>query len=289
VVDSGMDLMDLLPRFVGAFYAFGGWVALRTLITNDALDRMLGLLQAETPGRDETIRRWVLGVSSLLTALSGVALALMSRWAVPLFVANLAAQAGWLIWARTAFPPEDAEDARGRRAVINAAVGYSAVTALTIWLDWRGRLGPFGDPIALAVLGVTAAALGAWLLKQLSWDPGSLPEGWDTPFEIEPPEIRQPARLRLEPRIGDWSLWDADDGRGLDHHLYLPEALAARIEAWEQDHHAALDADDAFGPVRFATPEAARTHREAGLAIVAALEEIYGPGTVEGPIYDTAA
>lgn len=282
-----MDLMDILPRFVGAFYAVGGWFALRALLTSDMLDRVLSALRT-TPGstRNDAIRRWVLGGAGLVTCISGVALVLMSRWALPLFVVNLAAQAGWLVWARTAFPPEDEEDVEGRRAVINAAIGYAAVTALVFWLDARGRLGPFADPLPIMVLGLSALTLGAWLVKHLSWNPGALPQDWDDPMPHHEPERREPLRLRLEPRIGDWSLWDADDGRGIDPQVYLPPDLAERLEAWEDAHQQALDPEDPDGPVRFETRKAALAHLEAGRALVADLEAIYGLGSVEGPVYE---
>lgn len=276
----------MLPRVVGAFYAIGGWLAVKAVASGDMLDRMLTALKAARPGRNEQIRRWVLGAVAVMTCLSGIALVLMSRWALPLFLVNLLAQAGWIAWARTAFPPEDEDELRGRRAVTNAAVGYTAATALVVWLDWRGTLAPFSDPVVPLVLGLAAAGLGAWLIKQLSWNPGSLPDDWDELPEIEQPLFRQPTRLRLAPAIGDWVLWDADDGRGLDPFLYLPEDIAERIALWESAHEAALDPDDVFGPAVFADLEAANAHALEGRLIAMELEKIYGPGSVDGPIYE---
>jgi len=281
---AGMDLMDILPRVVGAFYLVGGWLALRAVLGGDMLDRMLAALRAAArPSRKDAVRRWVLGTGALLTCLSGAALMLMSRWALPLFTANLLVQAGWLAWARTAFPPEDEEEAQGRRSVISAAVGYTAVTALVFWLHWRGRMAPLTDPVAAIVLGLAAAILGGWMIKHLSWDPMSVPDDWDDAPEPDEPELRPPSRLRLAPTVGDWVLWDADDGRGLDPFLYLPPDLAERITLWEGAYES--DPADPLGPPRFQSLKAAQTHRQTGRAIADEIERIYGPGSVEGPVY----
>jgi len=283
-----MDTLDILPRLLGAFYLFGGWMGLKALAMDDALDRMLGALSAEPATDKETLRRRVLAACVLLTALSGVALMLMSRLALPLFVLNLVAQAGWLLWARTAFPPEDAEDALGRRRSRNAAIIWVAATLFVAWLDRQGRFAPFADPIPAVVVGLAALILGGWAIRQLSWDPGSLPEDINTLPDFEPPEIRHPSRIRLAPMIGDWSIWDADDGRGLHAYAYLPLDLADRIEDWAAEYEAALDPYDLQSPPRFATAAAERKHRAATAEIIALLEAIYGPDSVEGPSYADA-
>jgi hypothetical protein len=158
-----MDPIDIAARLVGAFYAFGGVMALRAVAMDALLDRALSALSASSPRRKDAVRRRVLASGAVLTALSGLGLAMMSGWAPRLFLANLTVQAGWLLWARTAFPPTDEAEARGRRSVINAAVGWIVATALVLWLEWNGRLGDPGDPLALTVLGIAAATMVVWL------------------------------------------------------------------------------------------------------------------------------
>ena len=39
-----------------------------------------------------------------------------------------------------ALPPSDADEAKGRRASVNAFAIYAAATALVVWLDYTGVL-----------------------------------------------------------------------------------------------------------------------------------------------------
>lgn len=279
-----MDLtIDIVARLIGAFYAFGGWLALRYLLTEDVIDKMMAALKASRPEPRDVIRSRVLAVVGLLTCLSGVALALMSHWAVVLFLANVAAQAVWLVWAGRAFPPQDVEEARGRRATINAAVGYTVIAVVVVWLAGAERLGPWTDPWPAAALTLAGLGLVVWVRRHLGWQAGALPELEPWPEEPEP-DRRPPTRVRLAPSIGDWTLWDADDGRGLDHFAVLPGPLADRVERWLTVHEEALDPEDVFGPPRFNDPVQARAYNLEGQAIHDALEALFGPGNVEGSL-----
>jgi len=275
-----MDLaIDIVARLIGAFYAFGGWLALRYLLTDDLLDKMIAALKVAQPEPKDVVRRRVLAGVGLLTCLSGVALLLLSRWAPVLFLAGLAAQGALLVWAGRTFPPKDAADRKGRRGTINAAVVYSAVTAVVLWLQADGRLSSWSDPVGPTALVLVGGVLGVWMWGHLRWRAGEVDDEEVWP-EFEP-DLHPPTRVRLAPMIGDWTLWDADDGRGLDPFTYLPEALAQRIEQWEAVRERALDPEDVFGPPRFETPVAAREYAEETVAIVAALEAVFGAGNVE--------
>lgn len=275
-----MDLaIDIAARLIGAFYAFGGWLALRYLLTDDLLDKMIAALKVAQPEPRDVVRRRVLACVGLLTCLSGVALLLLSQWAVVLFLVTLAAQAALLVWAGRAFPPRDAADRQGRRATINAAIVYAAMTAVVLWLQSDGRLSSWTDPVGPAAMVLVGGALGVWMWGHLKWKAGEVED--DEPWPEFEPDLHPPTRVRLAPVIGDWTLWDADDGRGLDPFTYLPEELAQRVEQWEAARERALDPEDVFGPPRFATPAAAGEYAEERRAIVAALEAVFGAGNVE--------
>ena len=117
-----MDAIDITARLVGAFYVFGGVMTLRAIAMDAVLDKALAAITLGRPDHDGELRRRVLTALSLVTAEAGGALLLLGGLAPWLFLLNLGLQAGWLFWARTRFPPEDEEDARGRRQSARAAV-----------------------------------------------------------------------------------------------------------------------------------------------------------------------
>jgi hypothetical protein len=132
--------MQWLAYAIGAFYVFGGAVAIRAGRISRLLDRSIsGISGAPTPVA-EHIRSQYGIVVGVLTLVSGGTLLLLSRWAVAAFLLCAAAQAAYLAWANYALPPKDADEERGRRGGINAFVIYAAATALVIWLDYQGVL-----------------------------------------------------------------------------------------------------------------------------------------------------
>ena len=132
--------MDWVAYAVGAFYVFAGIVALRAGRMSMFLDKTLQALTRERTPFAEHVRAIFLIGGSVLTLAGGLALLALSRWAVTLFTASLAAQAAYLLWATRALPPEDTLEAAGRQRTINASVVYAAATALVIWLDHKGLL-----------------------------------------------------------------------------------------------------------------------------------------------------
>ena len=282
-----MDVIDIVFRLVGVFYAFGGMVAIRTMVLDAALDRALAMITLKPEPARAIARRWLLGAGAVLTGVSGVALAALSQWAVPLFLVGTTLQIVWLFWARHAFPPEDADDARGRRQTTNAALGYAIVLLGVVWLANADRLAPLDQPAPGVAILLALIAFPAYLLHGLHWPKGGGFGGGDPELDDDDwspddtPALRHPSRIRLVPSVYHDPLVDADDGRILDHFDYLPLDLAERIEAWRDAWVAALD-PDTHEPV-FANPEAeAASHADAG-AIVSELEAIYGEGAVEAP------
>lgn len=132
--------MEWLARALGAFYMLGGVVALKAARDNDLLDRMLaGIERAPIPPA-ERLRSAGLWLGGVLTAGSGLALLLLSRWAVWLFLLNLAFQILHLAAASRWLRPESEAEALGRRRTINAALLWTCATiAVAIW-DHNGLL-----------------------------------------------------------------------------------------------------------------------------------------------------
>lgn len=279
-----MDAIDIVARLIGAFYIFGGWAGLRAAARDALLDKALAALTLKPPHPDEAIRRNIMIFGTLLTAVSGGALALLAGIAPWLFLANLAFQAGWLVYARKRFPPQDEEEALGRRQVARASVIWAVLTAMVLWLDYDGRL---GSPLALwppLVLLAGAAAMLFWIGRHLMWNPAQAPSfDFDDEQEAEP--IVHPTRVKLALRYGYQTLWDADTGRGVNPYDHLPHELAMRLLSWEDAFHLAVDPHDPSGGPDF-TPEEAAAHAAEGEAIAEALRHIFGPDSVEGPIVE---
>ena len=132
--------MQWLAYTIGAFYVFGGAVAIRAGRMNRLLDRAIGRLMLEKTPIREQVRSLYAFVVGVLTLVSGGALLLLSRWAVAVFLLCAIVQAAYLVWAIRALPPSDADEAKGRRGSVNAFVIYAAATALVVWLDYTGVL-----------------------------------------------------------------------------------------------------------------------------------------------------
>jgi hypothetical protein len=147
---------------IGAFYVFAGVVVLRAIALDRVMDALLAAL-SDPSGAKEKMRSRILIGGALLTLASGAALMLLSPLAAPVFLANLAWQGGYLLWAERALPPEDEDDARGRRQTKNAFVVYLAATAFVFWLAAQGQLRPWDVPLqTMAIdLAVVVAAVGA--------------------------------------------------------------------------------------------------------------------------------
>ncbi len=276
-----MDAIDITARLIGAFYAFGGVLTLRAIATDAVLDKALASLTLSEPDRDEDLRRRVLTGLAVATGVSGGALVLLSGLAAWLFLLNLGLQAAWLVWARTRFPPLEADEVRGRRQVARAALVWAGATAIVLWLEFAGRLGSVLEFWPAAVLAVGAAAMLIWIVPHLTWKPGPAP-AFDAEPDAEPAEIAPPRRVRLALRYGYQTLWDAEDGRPLNPYDHLPTGLATRLLTWEDDFHLAVDPHDPDAGPKFAAGEEAR-HEAEGEAIAEALRGVFGPDAVDGP------
>ena len=116
--------MQWLAYTIGAFYVFGGAVAIRAGRTNRLLDRAIGRLILEKTPIREQVRSLYAFVVGALTLVSGGALLLLSRWAVAVFLLCAIVQATYLVWATRALPPAT----RMRPRVVAAASTRSRST-----------------------------------------------------------------------------------------------------------------------------------------------------------------
>ena len=130
--------MEWIARLVGAFYVFAGVLTVRQAINNWRLERVLGAFLGTPPS--EKAADVMLSIIAVLTLLSGLTLALLSRWAAPAFVACWLAQAGYLLWAQRWHVPEEPELLKLRRATINAFAVYTAPTLSVLWWSQSGVL-----------------------------------------------------------------------------------------------------------------------------------------------------
>ena len=281
-------LVEYLVRGVGLLYALGAIFLIRQMALSEVLDRAIALMKARPEPRKQIVRRWLLGGGAVLTGASGVAALLLSSWALPLFVLNLVAQAIWLVWATTAFPPEDEEDALGRRRTMNAAFLCATVAATVFALAFEGRLRPWDEwqsalPVALALAGYAVYALRSFG----AFATGTRNETGDGLDEVQPIDrIRHPSRIRFEVHPWRYPIVDADDGRLLSHFELLPDyEMAEDIEAWH-DRFVDYVSESIGGPgTVFPSPEVEAAHRAEGEKFVEYLRDTYGRDNVEGPIY----
>jgi hypothetical protein len=123
-----MDIVHLGLGALGLFHAIAAILIMRAVVMDHLMDQMLAGITLQPIPFKEHLRRYLMVSTGLASGMGGVALLVLSTWAVPLFLIGLTAQAGYLLWAPGAFPIEDESDARGRRQTVNAAILYAAAT-----------------------------------------------------------------------------------------------------------------------------------------------------------------
>lgn len=273
---------EIAARLIGAFYAFGGVMVIRALTMDNLLDRALAAIEGKRPPVNNSLKHWVGGAVGVLTGASGAALALLHGAAVPLFVSCLALQAGWHLAGPHLLADDDQADALGRSRTRNAMVLYALAAAFVFYLWQAGSLSAWDDPLGLAVLGV-ALALTAWLVSGLrSAGSNAPPRPSIDPIANAYLMPGAPARILLDPRLGETPLHDADSLADIDHFAMLSGNLAEQVEIWDGDYrrwfNVKIDEEDydyVVGQIRLR-----------GEAIAAALRGLLGPENVEGPVYD---
>jgi hypothetical protein len=257
---------------VGAFYVFAGVVVMRAMALDRVMDQVLAALNDPSTPK-EVMRSRVLSAGAFLTLAGGVALMLLSPLAAPVFAAGSLWQGGYLLWAEKSLPPEDENEARGRKQTKNAFVIYLAATAFVGWLATQGLLRPWGAPIvahALDVAIMAAASAAAWAFIHMprhtkaddASPPGAAARSTDEAL---------PLRLRLAPEWNCSPLWNADTGEPVSvYRLGLSFELAERIEAWDDTWQATYNDDDPTSG-GFKEPGARQAYVAQGRAIAEAL------------------
>ena len=274
---------EIALRAIGAFYVFAGIVGMRAMVMDRLLDQVLAGITLKPVPAKEGHRRWLLTASTLAIGMGGMALMVLSLWAVPLFLFGAASQAVYLVWARTAFPPEDETEQTGRRQTTNAALLYGGATVLVCLAAAFGLLRPWLDPWAALI---PLAGLGLLLLvgRHFFWQPRQVTP-WTEPEPVEPDPLAPPRAVALHPDWGGAVLIDADRDEWLDYDLFVPPDLANRIWLWGNAFHASDDHIAREFWVQFSDPAHEAAHRAEGDAIVAELRTIFGEGEAFGPVY----
>ncbi len=287
-----MTDLDILARFMGALYIYGGYAALKMMLFDREMDGLLTLLEMKPRHPREGTRRLLLTTGAILTGFSGMALLTLSMWAAPLFVLGLIAQIVWLIWAQIYYRPEDEAEARGRRQTIIAALLYAVVTVFVLRGAQDGSLLPWNAPLPLVALAGLGLAGGIYIFNTKKKMRGSALDDFADPDvdmpvdDREEQPFRQPLRVGLAPDIDGCTIFDADDGRFLDAEEYLPPDLARHVNGWNVRYQLARHLHGSDTSAVFDNAEALHAFREEGEEIAQALRELYGPGNVEGPVYD---
>lgn len=277
------EALEIVLRLLGGFYVLAGIVGMRVMVMDHLMDQMLAGISLKPVPTRENQRRWLLGISILAIGMGGMALMVLSLWAVPLFAIGAATQAFYLVWARSAFPVEDEIDRTGRRQTTTAALLYFGSTVLVLVAAGLGALRPWLDPWA-GFIPVAGAVLLALVGRHFLWTarrPGrsSGEDFEEPPREIPPP----PARVRLAPNWYGYPLRDADTDEGIIFDDYLPRELGDRLYDWTLAFHASEDYDSKQYWARFEDAAAETAHRAEGAAIVAELARVFG--AAEGPVY----
>ncbi|WP_213271638.1 hypothetical protein [Hyphomonas sp.] len=262
---------------IGVFYAAGGIVLARSIAMDRLLDKAIAAITLKRDHAEETSTR-ILTLGAGLTLASGLSLLAQSRAALPVFVLNILVQAGYLIWAGRAQPPENELERRGRQATTNALFIYIGVFGLVLMVEqqglWRTWLGAGMAGLAAELL-VTALLTVAcmWLIanppggqrKDGKSDPEFL---WDDADECAGRDPSRPTEfLRLSPEYHCWPTWDDETCANVDPAgLGFSKALIGKLTAWDERFQKCYNPDDPFNS-RFSSVEEERLWADEGGAV----------------------
>lgn len=280
---AGVD-MHWIAMAVGGFYVVAGVIALRMMRLDRLMDGVLAALEGKPQPANERWKSAILTTGSFLTLTSGAALAMLSAWALPLFLANALVQGGYLAWAERALPPADTDEVQGRRQTKNAFVVYLAACAFVVWVSARGQMRPW--PLSVEAMLADAFAIGGIALA--GWASMFIPSSWfsrtsstsESVGAAIPDADTVPKHLRLAPDWQRWPLWDAETGDNVSYfRLNLPDALAERIEAWDDAWQETYNGDDPPSS-GFKTEIEQQSYVDEGRSIVQELRRVWS-GRVE--------
>lgn len=272
---------------IGLFYTLGGMALIRRMAMDRLLDKAIAAITLKRDREEETATR-LLTIGGWLTFASGLALMAQSRAAVVIFSLNIAAQAGYLVWASRHRPLTNDLERRGRKATRNALLIYVGVFAMVVVMEqhglWRSWLGT-GIAGLLANLVAIAAVTAAFIFlltntSDQNRKQKSYPDFLSADDEDGPPydPTKPPGCLRLAPEYQCWPLWDDESYTNIDPGtLGLSAELLERIHGWDQLFQNGYKPDDPFNS-SFASLEEERLWADQAQEVWAALlEEWHGP------------
>ncbi len=253
-----VELTDVALRIIGAFYAFGSFVATRAALVSQLIDQAIAAIALKKPARTETAQNaWMIATAALVL-IGGVLLLAGLQLAAWVFVASSLGQAAYIYYvAPRFFDAENEPDGGGRRASTNAFVIYAAATAFIVWAAYRGRLVTLDQAStpALIAVGAGLALYAGYVARALWWSPrkgngggvlGAMPDDERGLPPHESKRIKVMAEYRCDP------LWALDEDR---YGCFPPEMIAlspeltSDLDAWAAVYDTAFDPDNpADGP-----------------------------------------
>lgn len=252
-------MLTALPSIlfaIGLFYALGGVALIRHIAMDRLLDQAIAAITLKRDRVEETSTR-LLTIGAWLTLASGLALMAQSRAALVIFILNIMAQGGHLVWAARNQPPANDMEQRGRAATRNALLIYVGVFGLVLLMErhglWRSWLGSGMTGLAadlVAISGVTAAFV--FLLTHTiggrSGGKGRSHPDFLDPQDDEGPDhdpTKPPSCLRLAPEYQCWPLWDDESGSNVNPDILgLSDELVNRIARWDAVYQKGYKPDD---------------------------------------------
>lgn len=280
-----MDGVDILLRFIGAFYMFAGFVASRTALTSNILDQALAAITLKKTDRVETHRTaWLLSLASIVFT-GGACLMLLLEPAAWIFALGTIVQALYfLVLGPYYFDVADPPDPLGRKRSINAFVIYGASTLFVAWAAYTGRLIPFGSatPLQLGLAAVAIVLFVGHAVRHLyfprkrqtgfgSFDDGDDESSSDAFDESGLDMTGLPAsskRIKVMADYRMYPLWAMDDGLIGDfapQDLGVSDDLNVDLWTWANEFDASLNPDDPATSLW--SSERYTQHVEQGLAL----------------------
>lgn len=250
-----MDAIDLLLRFVGAFYVFAAYVGARASLMSLLIDRAIAAIALEKPARADLMKSYWLLAASVIVMAGGAALLFLLDIAVWAFLASAIGQAVYLFYAAPRyFDAEDPPDAVGRRQSINAFVIYLVATAFVVWAASAGRLWSIAD-VSWPLLVIPAAMVAAhiayvlWMARKPAG--GAAGAFGAAPFggaDDEPPRPLSEAKVvKIMADYYTHPLWALDkDLKGdiAPEEMGLSLELTQDLNDWAAAYNASLNHED---------------------------------------------
>lgn len=227
-----MIVLETLLRLIGAFYLAGAIFGARRMIFDATIDKAIAALSMKPQPEIETKRRRIVLVGVVLAGVSGMALAVASLWAVPLFALTTASHLYLTLWRTRYDPPQDPSEVRERSQSNVASIAFAVISAGVVVLASQGRLADFADPLRASIILATGIGIVAMLVSGMRWKPTDGPTSFlddDVPLPINGPR-----HLSLVANADGWPLSDVETDDTVDPNEVLSADLAAALLDWNR-------------------------------------------------------